>query len=434
MSSSKLPLDQLNLSGNASGSVDLLWVGSIRDAETRLKLDIAPPQKFVPGEIPLRGQVDGIYRGSRDELEVSQLRLTTSDSEITAAGNLAATSSLHFSATSHNLKEWNPLFDAVYGSNQLPFTVHGWATFTGNATGKLSALSVAGNLEVYDFDTTLPAIAPAASVAVHWDALATALQYSTDHFAVHNGSLIHGHTTAHFDASAILAGGTFPENTAFTLHFDLRNADLAEATHVAGLATPLVGTLNVTGTLSGTRSNPHGDGHLEIRNGIAYGISVPLLKSDLRLSGGEFQFNNIDASAYDAPLTGSAAISVASVGAIPGSPNGAMPNKVLSNNLWNREFRLNLAGRNLALSRFPRLQNGTLLSMELPISRACQRHHRAASDRSPRSSQGPGASTRNAPEIFRSTPSPMERDSISKPTPDFDKADLTDSRRCWLRA
>jgi translocation and assembly module TamB len=365
MSSKKLPLDQLNLSGNASGNVDVLWVGSIRDAESRLKLDIAPPQKFAPGEIPVRGQIDGIYRGSRDELEVSQLRLSTSGSEITAAGTLAATSSLHFSATSHNLREWTPLLNAAYGSSNLPFAVHGWAALAGNATGKLSALSVAGNLEVYDFDTTLPAIAPAASVAVHWDALTTAVQYSTDHFAAHNGALIHGHTTAHFDASAILAGGTFPENTPFTFHFDLHNADVAEATHVAGLTQPFAGTLNATGTLSGTRSSPHGDGHLEIRNGVAYGVAIPILKSDLRLAEGEFQFNNIDASAYDAPLTGSAAISISSVGAlIPGNPNGAMPgaatpNAALSNNtLWNREFRLSLSGRNLALSRFTRLQTG----------------------------------------------------------------------------
>ncbi len=52
MSSPKFPLDQLNLSGDASGNVDMLWVGSIHDSETRLKLDIMPPQKFAPGRFP----------------------------------------------------------------------------------------------------------------------------------------------------------------------------------------------------------------------------------------------------------------------------------------------------------------------------------------------------------------------------------------------
>jgi len=54
MSSAKLPLDRLDLSGSASGKVEMLWVGSIRDAETRLNLAIAPPLKPTPAGIPVR--------------------------------------------------------------------------------------------------------------------------------------------------------------------------------------------------------------------------------------------------------------------------------------------------------------------------------------------------------------------------------------------
>jgi translocation and assembly module TamB len=347
LSSRRLPLDRLALSGRASGNVDMLWVGSIRDAETRLSLTIAPPLKPAPGEVPVHGQINGIYRGSRDELDVSQLHLTTPASEITAAGNPATTSALRFSFTSHNLREWTPLLEGAYGSPYLPFAIHGWAGLTGNASGKLSALSVSGNLEVYDFDTVLPATERVAARAVHWDALSTAVQYSSNHFAAHNGSLIHGRTTAHFDASATLADGRFPESAPFTLHFDASNADLAELAQVAGVARPFAGTLNMSATISGTRANPHGDGHLEIHNGIAYGVSVPLLKSDLRLADGELQFNNIDASAYDAPLSGSAAVSTSNLGRSSVGRSST-------------QFRLNLSGRNLNLARFSRLQTSRI--------------------------------------------------------------------------
>jgi translocation and assembly module TamB len=342
LSSRRFPLDRLALSGRASGNVDILWVGSIRDAETRLNLNIAPPLKPAPGEIPTHGQMNGIYRGSRDELDVTELHLTTPASEIAAAGNPAANSALRFSFTSHNLREWAPLLEGIYGSPYLPFAVHGWASFTGNASGKLSALSVSGNLEAYDFDTVLPPTERVAARAVHWDALSTALQYSSNHFAAHNGSLVHGHTTARFDASATLADGALPESAPFALHFDASNADLAELAQLAGAARPLAGTLNMSATISGTRANPHGDGHLEIHNGMAYGVAVPLLKSDLRLGDGELQFNNIDASAYDAPLFGNAAVSASNVGRS------------------NSQFRMSLSGRNLNLSRFPRLQTSRI--------------------------------------------------------------------------
>ena len=355
LSSKKLPLDRLDLAGSASGSVDMLWVGSIHDADTHLKLAIAPPLKLDPNQVPASGQIDVTYRGSRDELEVGQFHLTTPASEITATGNLAATSSsyLRFSFTSHNLREWTPLLEAAYGSRNLPLAVHGWATLAGNASGTLSAPYVSGNLEVYDFDTILPATARIPSRAVHWDALTTAVQYSSNHFAARNASLIHAHTTARFDASAALTDGAFPENAPFTLHFDFRNADLAELAQWAGVAPPfsnnMSGTINVAAAISGTRADPHGDGHIDLHNGMAYGVGVPWLKSDLRLAAGELQFNNIDASVYEAPISGSAAVSLSS---FTGGPR----------ELSSPEFRLRLAGRNLALDRLPRFQNSRIMA------------------------------------------------------------------------
>jgi translocation and assembly module TamB len=349
LSSTKLPLDQLSLSGNASGNVDTIWVGSMRDAETHLNLSVAPPANPVLNGVPVRGQVDAIYRGSRDELEVSQLHLTTPSSEIDASGNLAATSALRFSLTSHNLREWTPLLQAAYGSRALPFTVHGWATMSGSASGRLSQLSVNENLEVYDFDTTLPASAQVSSRVVHWDALTAAVQYSSNHFAAHNGSLIHGHTNVHFDTNAELSGGVLLEGLPLTLHFDLRDADVSEFVQLAGIAQPFAttfgGTLDMSASISGTRSDPHGDGHLDLRNGTAYGVSVPSLKSDLRLANGELQFNNLETGVYGAPLSGSAAISTSNFGAS-------------DHQLSKTEFHLNISGRNLDLAPLAHLQTG----------------------------------------------------------------------------
>ena len=348
LSSKKLPLDRLNLNGSSSGNMDVLWVGTIRDAETRLGLGIVPLARPAPGEIPVLGQIFGVYRGSRDELEISELHLATPSSEISASGNLAATSSLRFSATSHNLKEWTPLLDAAYGSPNLPFTVHGWASLSGNASGKLSDLSISGNLEVYDFDTVLPATERVSARAVHWDALTTAMQYSSHHFSARDGSLLHGHTLAHFDASAALTDSVLEDNDPFTLHFDLSNADAAEVAQWAGATQPLAGTLNISATVSGTLAHPHGDGHLEVRNGSVYRVAIPLLKGDLRLADQELQFNNIETTVFDAPLSGSAAVSTA---------NLTVSNRLSSEDALSKsEFKLNLSGRNFDLAHLPRLQ------------------------------------------------------------------------------
>ncbi|MFZ1916051.1 MAG: translocation/assembly module TamB domain-containing protein [Terriglobales bacterium] len=334
LSSKTLPLDSLNFVANASGTIDMLWVGSIRDAETRLKLALSPPQHLDPNGIPLLGPVEGLYRGSRDELEVNTFHLATNASEITASGTLSATSSMRFTLTSHNVKEWTPLIEAAYGSSRLPFVVHGWVGLTGSAAGRLSALTFNGNLEAYDFETTIPATETTATHTIHWDALSTTVQYSRNSFAARNGSLIHGHTVAHFDTSGGLAGGTLAENGPVTLHLDVFDADVAEVAQLTGINRPLTGTLGFSINLSGTRHSPHGGGHFEIREGSAYGVSIPSFKGDLQLADNEFELSHLEARAYNATLSGRASV-----------------------NTTTREVQLSMDGRNIELARFPRLQS-----------------------------------------------------------------------------
>jgi translocation and assembly module TamB len=334
LSTPKLPLDRLSFVGNASGAVEVSWVGSIRDADSRIKIDVAPPARPAPNEIPLSGRVDGVYRGARDEVELTALHLTTPASEAQASGVLAANSALRVSLTTHNVREWWPLIEAAYGSSQVPFAVHGFATLAGNATGRLSEISFNGNLEVYDFETILPATRRTPSQLIHWDALSTALQYSSSNISARNGSLIHAHAVAHFDVSAALIDGALEENSPFTLHLDLANGDVNEFARLAGVVRPLAGTLGLAVNLSGTRSSPHGDGHFEVRAGVVYGIAVPSAKGDLRFANGELQFNNVEARAYDASISGSGGISLSTAA-----------------------FHLNLAGKNINLDHFPRLQS-----------------------------------------------------------------------------
>lgn len=334
LSSTRLPLDRLNLAGTASGTVEMSWVHSIRDAEARVNLSLAAPAKTLPGQLPAQGQIEGTYRGSSDEVELSQFHLITPASEIRVTGAPPAASPLRVSFASHNLEEWRPLIEAAYGAEQLPFAVRGWANFNGNASGRLSSPLVSGNLEVYDFETNLPAHDHRPASVVHWDALTGAVQYSENSLALHSGVLIHGHTTVRFDGSTALADGRLLDDSTFNLHFDVRDGDVAELAQLAGWNQPLRGTFHLSASVSGTGASPHGEGRLEIRDGSAYGLPVPSLRSDLRLAGRQFKFSNLETTLYGSPITGSGALNVSS-----------------------NEFRLNLTGQNLDLARLPRFQS-----------------------------------------------------------------------------
>ncbi len=335
LSSQKLPLDSLHLAGAASGEVNAQWVGSVKDAEATIKLNIVPPAQLAAGEVGLRGAIDGVYRGLPDELEVSQLHLSTPASDITASGNLAATSSLQFAFSSHDLREWKPLLKAAFNSQELPFTVYGFVNFRGSARGRLSDFALNGNLGVYDFETRLPARAQLPARTVHWDALTTDFQYSTNNFSARNAALIHGRTVAHLSLNAGLNQAALQENSPFALHLDLSDLDIAEAARLASFTPQVGGSMNLTANFSGTLGNPQGEGRIQVRNASALGVPAPFLRSDLRLANHQLQFNNISTSIYGAPLTGSAAIGTTL-----------------------DSFRLNLAGENLDLAQLLNFHTG----------------------------------------------------------------------------
>ena len=332
LSSKKMPLDELRMAGTASGDIDVLWVGSIADAETRVQIAVVRPSKPQAGELPVQGSVRGIYRGSRDELQLDDLQWNTPATQIKAKGTLTATSSLGISVTSKNPSEWMPLLRSQMGGKS-PFAVQGWMNFTGNMSGKLSDFALGGNLEVYDFETFVPAKEQRPAKTVHWDSLTAAVQYSNSGFSLHNGSLIHGHTVLHLDASATLGGGEFTRNLPFAARVEARNLDIGEVEELAGYQYPISGIAHLSAHASGTIANPHGEGRLEIHNARAYGTDVPFIKSDLRLADGELQFNNVDTNVFGAPIVGSASAS-----------------------LDGQRFRVNLSGRDLDLAAFPKLQ------------------------------------------------------------------------------
>ena len=257
-------LNQMKLVGTVSGTVEARWRGSPRNADAEIALDVAPPGHPSPQELSVTARARAIYRARPQELEVSEFTATTPATQIRAAGKLSSTASLKLSATTTNLGEWQPFILAFRGPSQLPITLRGRATFNGAATGTLSDLNVVGILEIGNFDSLVPATSRTPEKQIHWDSATAFVQLSPQKFAARNGTLRHRETEIHFDVSAGLHNGQFTDNNVFTAHLDMRNAELAEIEALAGYDYPLSGRMNLILQASGTRLNPHGDGHVQL--------------------------------------------------------------------------------------------------------------------------------------------------------------------------
>ncbi len=302
-----LPLSPLRLSGTARGTAEVSWIGTYRDAETKLNLAVAPPPHPAAHQLPVKAQIEATYRGARDELQVDQLELSTPGTQLHAKGTLSSRMSLNFTAASTDLTELGPEIAALKPGGSFPITLHGRAGFAGSATGKLSALQIVGHLDAQDFDLLLPKTAGRSEQVLQGNSLAADLQISPTALLIKNAIWNHRDTEIQFSGTVGLRHYAMRPDDVYSARLDARNADVAEVMALAGYSLPITGKANLTATVSGTMSHPHGDGILLLTQGGAYGQSVSALSGAVHLAGQEFLVDNLKLSSGAAHITGGGA-------------------------------------------------------------------------------------------------------------------------------
>src|SRR5262249_34468047 len=146
--------------------------------ETEVALEVSAPAQASQSQLPLNARFQGKYHAATGELEVTEFNANTQSSQVHASGTLSSHASLKLSVRTTNLREWQPLIVAFRGQTQIPVTLHGSASFNGAASGGLAAITVAGNLQVQDFDFLVPPTAHTPEKQVHWDSMTADLQLS----------------------------------------------------------------------------------------------------------------------------------------------------------------------------------------------------------------------------------------------------------------
>ena len=323
--------------GFATGTVDAHWKGVPKDAEIAFTFDLNPPLRSARGELPVTARLQGAYRGFNEELELDKANISSPSSHVQASGTLSASSSLRLSLSTSNLDELRPIIAALHGPADVPFIVHGNASFNGLVSGKPSAPTIAGTLFAQDFDFTLPATSRTSQQQVHWDSLSTSVQVSSRNMTLRNGSLRRGETSAEFEVSSILQQGEFADDSPFTARVNLHHVDVASTAVLAGYDYPLTGKADLFLQLSGTRAAPQAQGQIHAANASVYGESIAQFDADVRLVGGDISLGNMRLFHDGSIITGNAAY-----------------------NPSTRIFNVDLVGKNFDLAHIPRISFGRL--------------------------------------------------------------------------
>ncbi len=296
-------VNKLKLAGNISGTSEMRWRQSIRNANTAMAIEVTRPSRMQAGQIPLTASAHATYDARSGDLAIGDMTAATPATLVHASGALSTSAPLKFTFATTDLREWQPVIAELFPTG-LPFRLHGRAVFSGTATGRLSNVALAGNLQVQNFDTQIPSGARAASQPFHWDSLDADVQVSSRSLVTRNAVFRSGDTILKLDGNAGLLAWNFAPDAPFHLHLDIQNADAAEAARLAGYDYQISGKLGVGLELSGTMSKPQGQGSFSLSQASVQGYPFDSASAFLAVSGSQLTLKDLHIARGPARIAG----------------------------------------------------------------------------------------------------------------------------------
>ena len=328
------PMKEMRLAGDLSGTAEAHWRDSWRNAEISSTFAVARPHRELPGQMPVAASGSVRYQPSTGLLDLNDFAANTPATQIRASGPLNSSAALRVSFDSTNIGEWRPVISALVPEG-LPIAIRGRAAFNGSLSGMLPDVTLAGRLQLQDFDTLLPK--KAAAQAVHWDSLTTDLRISPDELNVHDAEARSGDMTVALNGQTGLIDWEPAMSRNFRLHLDAQNVEASELQATVAPDRNLQGKLELHLNASGTIDHPEGSGSLGWSQGSVNGYAFDNAKADVSLQGREAAIKRLDITHGAARIFGRGAYDVT-----------------------DKSFHLALTGSNFELAEFPQLERSRI--------------------------------------------------------------------------
>jgi translocation and assembly module TamB len=352
-STKSFDLGHLRLAGTVQGTVNARWRGSPLRAIADLDLSVLPTANPPAGQLPITAEAKGTYDASQKHLRIDSLHVAAPDIRASAVGTLGSASEpLHLTIALSDLTKMQSMLEMLGQQDTMAAELAGKLNFDGEVSGKLTSPTIQGKLDVADFEFPLAAALPAPTNTtaprqqqpkrLRLDSGSAEIALNPQGVIVRHGVARRAGSQANFDVSAMLNEGQFTDSSRVAAHLVVRDAALGDIQQILGYNYAVTGTVSANVTISGTKANPEGGGHLQLVNGSVYGEPVRSASADVFLMRHELRVSKLLAIHNGAQFTGSGEY-----------------------NLQTSAFSFQAVGSNFQLATIRRLQNarGTLAGL-----------------------------------------------------------------------
>lgn len=304
------PVKALKLSGNVSGSSTITWNESFRNAQMVAAVSVGRTDRTTIGQTPVLAATHFEYNARTSALQIDDFSARTPTTQAIASGTISNSSALKLSFSTSDVREWRPLMAIVF-PHGLPLAVGGRAAFNGFVTGNVRRPTLAGSLQLQDFDTALPSRVSTPQL-LHWDSLQAEVQASPNNLVLHNARLTRNNSSLHLDGSIALADWDISSSSAIHFHVIAENLDAAALAGLAGYQSKVTGSVSARFDLLGTIAKPLGQGSIAWSQASYQGYGFDSASAFVQLTGESVEINNLNISRAQAQVLGSGSYHLAS--------------------------------------------------------------------------------------------------------------------------
>ena len=274
-------LGQLNLNAEAQ------WRKDISALKGQLHASISGPSSVPPeqtGALPVNGVVNANYDAAARRASFDNSRLRVAQTTLTLNGEISRTSQLNVDLAAPDLRELNALLYGFAESQRrlkepgpqaagLPYELGGTAHFSGQVTGNVQDPRLKGRLSATNLQVQ----------GSSWRTLEVTMSADPSSIQLQQGNLEgtrQGQIT--FDTRVGLNHWSYVPGNPIAVNAKLTKISVADLQRLAKGQYPITGDLSGNVAISGSQTEPQGQGSLQLTKASAWNEPIRQLKLDFQ--------------------------------------------------------------------------------------------------------------------------------------------------------
>ena len=267
------------LSGTLTASANASWRKTLDDLAATAQLQIAATMQPARGRntIPLTGEIHTRYTAHDQTLAIlGQSYIRTPQTSLTLAGVVGDRSSLQVSLQSGEFQELDQMADAFRPADAAPLGLRGQGSVIATISGSTQNPQIRGRLSASGVQVR----------NIAWKSFRAQFAASNSSLEVNKAELLPASQgKISFDLQAGLQQWAFVPSSSFRTTFHAADLDAKQLAQIAGLTTPVSGTLAIDVDAHGTQLAPVGHGTIQLTKASIQDEPVKNVKVNFQADG-----------------------------------------------------------------------------------------------------------------------------------------------------